>query len=176
MKTTTNIYALPPKSPDNTTTKTSRIDDMLRQLHEEIRLDHKSLSTEKSYSHTLLRSKNMDQGKQTKGLKHDEGKQPLYATPLVMIEPLADVFWAGEQKYATFNCLQPFDDSSRRFYDGMMRHIVASQIDPLARDEETGCYHLAQTAFNALARLYHARQEQQSPTLSDDMRRMGMEL
>ena len=92
-----------------------------------------------------------------RGKKHDTGKQPWYATPLVMLEPLADVFRAGEVKYDTFNCLMPFDEPSRRFYDGMMRHITASQIDPLAKDEETGCYHLAQVAFNALARLYHAQ-------------------
>lgn len=93
------------------------------------------------------------------GLKFDEGKQPWYAMPLVVMQPLADVFRAGERKYATFNCLQPFDEPSRRFYDGMMRHAEKSQLDPLAKDDETGCYHLAQVAFNALIRLHHARLE-----------------
>ena len=92
------------------------------------------------------------------GQKFDQGKQHWYAMPLVMISPLADVFRAGEQKYATFNILQPFDDPSRRFYDGLMRHLSSAQINPLARDEETGCYHLAQVAFNALARLHHAKE------------------
>ena len=94
------------------------------------------------------------------GLKHDQGKQHYYAMPLVMLAPLADVFRAGEIKYETFNILLPFDEPSRRFYDAMMRHAEASQIDPLARDEETGCYHLAAVAFNALARLHHARQSE----------------
>ena len=93
------------------------------------------------------------------GLKLDTGKQPWFAMPLVVLKPLADVFKAGEIKYETFNCLLPFDDPSRRFYDAMMRHNEASQIDPLARDEETGCYHLAQVAFNALMRLHNARME-----------------
>ena len=99
----------------------------------------------------------------SKGLKHDTGKQPWYAMPLEVLEPLADVFRAGEQKYETFNCLIPFDDPSRRFYDGMMRHIAASQIDPLAIDQELKdnhgvlVHHLAQVAFNALMRLHHAR-------------------
>ena len=93
------------------------------------------------------------------GMKHDAGKQGWYAMPLEVLEPLGDVYTAGEKKYATFNCLLPFEDSSRRFYNGMMRHNAASQLDPLAKDEETGCYHLAQVAFNALMRLHHARKE-----------------
>ena len=88
------------------------------------------------------------------GEKRDEGKQEFYAMPLTVLKPLADVFHAGEQKYETFNCLKPFEDSDRRFYNSLMRHLVACQIDPLAKDEETGCYHLAQVAFSALLRLH----------------------
>lgn len=104
------------------------------------------------------------------GLKHDQGKQPYFAMPLEVLQPLADVFAAGEKKYATFNCLLPFNDPSRRFYDGMMRHAAASQRDPLAIDEElkeqygVEVYHLAQIAFNALLRLYHARKNQEQTT------------
>lgn len=93
------------------------------------------------------------------GQKFDEGKQPYYAMPLEVLKPLADVFAAGERKYQTFNCLQPFMDADRRFYDGQMRHTEQCQLDPLAIDEETGCYHAAQVAFNTLMRLYHARKE-----------------
>jgi hypothetical protein len=90
------------------------------------------------------------------GAKNDEGKQDWYALPLVVLKPLADAFNAGEKKYATFNCLQPFNDPDRRFYNGLMRHLEACQIDPLAKDEETGCYHAAQVAFNTLMRLHNA--------------------
>lgn len=98
------------------------------------------------------------------GLKFDQGKQPWYAMPLQVLEPLADVFAAGEHKYEIFNCLQPFDDPERRFYDGQMRHTEACQIDPLAVDQELlekyglTVYHSAQVAFNALMRLHHALQ------------------
>ena len=95
----------------------------------------------------------------SEGQKFDEGKQAWYAMPLEVLEPLADVFVAGERKYTTFNCLQPFREPDRRFYDGLMRHLEACQLDPLAKDEETGCYHAAQVAFNTLMRLYHARKE-----------------
>ena len=100
-----------------------------------------------------------------KGLKHDTGKQPWYAMPLEVLKPLADVFTAGELKYSTFNCLQPFEDPNRRFYDGQMRHTEECQLDPLAIDQElkekygVEVYHQAQVAFNALMRLYHARKE-----------------
>jgi len=96
----------------------------------------------------------------SEGLKFDSGKQPYYAMPLEVLQPLADVFAAGEKKYATFNCLQPFKDADRRFYDGQMRHTEQCQLDPLAKDEETGCYHAAQVAFNTLMRLYHAKKMQ----------------
>lgn len=90
------------------------------------------------------------------GLKLDQGKQEWFALPLELLKPLADVFTAGEKKYSTFNCLNPFDDSDRRFYNSLMRHLEACQIDPLAIDEETGCYHQAQVAFSALLRLRNA--------------------
>ena len=98
----------------------------------------------------------------THGLKFDEGKQSWYAMPLQILQPLADVFAAGEKKYATFNCLQPFDDPDRRFYDGQMRHAEKCQLDPLAVDQEllekygVKVYHSAQVAFNSLMRLHHA--------------------
>ena len=94
---------------------------------------------------------------EVKGMKKDEGKQKWHALPLVILEPLADVMEAGAKKYAKFNCLQPFDDPDERFYDGMMRHVEICQLDPLAIDEETGCYHAAQIAFNTLMRLYHCK-------------------
>ena len=92
-----------------------------------------------------------------KGVKFDTGKKQWYATPLEVVELLADVFSAGEKKYATYNCLNPFDESDRRFWDATMRHLTQCQFDPLAVDEETGCYHGAQAAWNALMRVYHAK-------------------
>lgn len=91
------------------------------------------------------------------GVKYDKGKQNWYALPLSVLEPLADVFAAGEKKYETFNCLKPFQDGDRRLYDATMRHLNACQRDPLAIDKETGCYHAAQVAFSILIRLNDAR-------------------
>ena len=96
------------------------------------------------------------------GLKHDKNKIQWYAMPLVIAELLADVFAVGERKYAIFNCLNPFEDGDRRFYDAAMRHLKECQIDPLARDEETGCYHGSQAAWNLLLRTYHAEKAAQN--------------
>jgi hypothetical protein len=94
-----------------------------------------------------------------KGLKLDGGKQQWFAMPLTILKPLADVFAAGERKYSIFNCLQPFDGADRRFWDATMRHLDACQIDPLAIDEETGCYHAAQAAFNILLRVHNVKNQ-----------------
>jgi hypothetical protein len=94
------------------------------------------------------------------GQKLDSGKQGWYALPLEVLEPLADVFTFGEEKYSAFNCLQPFEQSDRRFYNATMRHLKGSQLDPLAVNHEDGnVYHLAQVAFSVLMRLHHAIKE-----------------
>jgi hypothetical protein len=95
-----------------------------------------------------------------KGKKWDSGKLSWHAMPLVLLKPLAEVFNAGMEKYEKFNCLQPFNDPDCRFYDAAMRHMEACQLDPLAKDEETQCYHAAQVAFNVLMRLYHCKKEE----------------
>jgi hypothetical protein len=99
------------------------------------------------------------------GLKYDEGKTLWYRMPLTVLKPLADVYNnpAAGGKYPAFNCLLPFEDGDRRFYDGLMRHLEASQLDPLAVNEEDGgVYHLAQVAFNALHRLHNALQAREA--------------
>jgi hypothetical protein len=94
------------------------------------------------------------------GSKHDSGKQGWYSLPLEILEPLADVTEFGANKYELFNMLKPFDQSNKRFWNGLMRHLKLCQQDPLAVNHEDGnVYHLAQVAFNSLLRLHHAIQE-----------------
>jgi len=97
------------------------------------------------------------------GQKWDKGKQQWFAMPLELLEPLADVFEAGVAKgYELFNCLNPFKDSDRRFWNATMRHLEACQIDPLAIDKDIKdkygleVYHSAQVAFNMLLRIRNA--------------------
>lgn len=96
------------------------------------------------------------------GLKLDDGKKDWHAYPLHTLEGLIDVAMAGCFKYERFNCLKPFADGDRRFFSAAMRHLVESQIDPLAVDPETGCLHGYQAAWNMIMRTWHAEQEQKA--------------
>lgn len=88
------------------------------------------------------------------GKKHDEGKLDWHALPLELVELLVPVAVAGAKKYGRGNILEPFNEADRRFYSATMRHVRACQHTPLAVDEETGCYHAAQAAYDLLARVY----------------------
>jgi len=110
---------------------------------------------------TFIASAMEAQERAKEGVKHDSGKQQWFAMPLEVLVHLADVFAAGEEKYETFGCMNPFLDGDRRFYNATMRHLAECQIDPLAKDEETGCYHGAQAAWNLLMRTYHAHKAAQ---------------
>lgn len=93
------------------------------------------------------------------GLKRDDDKQRWHSLPLELLEPLADLMEAGRKKYGKFNCLDEFDNPDERFWNANMRHAAACQRDPLAIDQETGCYHEAARAFSSLMRIYHCLRE-----------------
>lgn len=99
------------------------------------------------------------------GQKWDTGKKDWSALPFELLEGLASVFEAGVKKgYGQFNCLKKFDDPDNRFWNGMMRHLKECQRVPLAIDEETGCKHGYQAAFNIILRTYHAEQRERHDT------------
>jgi hypothetical protein len=101
--------------------------------------------------------------------KFDESKQEWFALPLELLRPLADVAHCGEKKYSIFNMLGMMPQASRRLWNAAMRHLDACQLDPLARDEETGCCHAAQAAFNLLLRVYQANKYGDIGALSDQV-------
>jgi hypothetical protein len=96
------------------------------------------------------------ENKDDSALKYDQGKIDWHSFPLVVLEGLMKVSLAGCVKYERFNCLLPFDNGDQRLFSAAMRHTVACQLDPLAVDEETGCLHGYQSAWNMLMRTYHA--------------------
>jgi len=107
---------------------------------------------------------------ENEGMKQDEGKQEWFAMPLVVLEPLANVFAAGIKKgYPRFNCLHPFTNADERFWNSTMRHLVACQLDPLAIDPETGCYHAAQACFGMLMRIRNAEMQSNGAGESDPL-------
>lgn len=92
------------------------------------------------------------------GKKFDTGKLAWFDLPLELVELLVPVATAGREKYGLHSALVPLKDGNERWYGAKMRHSMESQRDPLAVDEEDGCYHLAKSAYNDLARLYLALQ------------------
>ena len=100
----------------------------------------------------------------TTGLKLDTGKLDWHAFPLEVLEGLIQVAMAGCKKYERFNCLKPFENGDQRFFSAAIRHAVSCQLAPLAVDEETGCLHGYQSAWNLIMRTYHAQKAAQSET------------
>lgn len=80
--------------------------------------------------------------------------------PLAEIEDIVKVYTAGADKYGT-NKWQGLPDGYNRYKGAMLRHLMEFEKgNPI--DEETGCLHLAQVAWNAIAMLYCSKQNNKS--------------
>ena len=71
-----------------------------------------------------------------------------------MIERIVEVYTAGAEKYGE-NCWQGLENGYQRYKAALLRHLVAYEKGE-SYDPETGCHHLAQVAWNAIAILYFA--------------------
>jgi hypothetical protein len=78
--------------------------------------------------------------------------------PLETIEEIIKVYHAGAKKYGE-NTWQKLPDGYNRYKGAMMRHLVLHEKGEIF-DEETGCRHLAQVAWNAIAMLNCSLQKQ----------------
>jgi hypothetical protein len=100
------------------------------------------------------------------GLKLDSEKIDWSVLPLEILEPLVEVFAAGEKKYGHLNWQKEFKNGDRRFHAATMRHIKDAQYDPLAKDlGDTECFHLAQASWNLLIRLHKAIENEKEKNL-----------
>lgn len=80
--------------------------------------------------------------------------------PLAEIEDIVKVYTAGADKYGS-NKWQGLPDGYNRYKGAMLRHLMEFEKgNPI--DEETGCLHLAQVAWNAIAMLYCSKQNNKS--------------
>ena len=79
--------------------------------------------------------------------------------PLAEIEDIVRVYTAGADKYGP-NMWQGLPDGYNRYKGAMLRHLMEYEKgNPV--DEETGCLHLAQVAWNAIAMLYFSKQSKE---------------
>lgn len=105
--------------------------------------------------------KDMKQENKTEARKNDrlDDKLRWELLPLEDVEDIVRVYTAGAKKYGP-DQWQNLPDGIRRYKAALLRHLVefdkGNEID-----EETGCRHLAQVAWNAIAMLHISKQQKQ---------------
>ena len=85
-------------------------------------------------------------------LKYDNEKLRWDLLPLEDIEDVVKVYTEGTKKYAP-NSWQKLPDGYNRYKAAMFRHLLEYEKGNII-DEETGCKHLAQVVWNAIAMLH----------------------
>lgn len=73
--------------------------------------------------------------------------------PMEEIEDIVRVYHAGAKKYGP-NRWQDLDNGFERYRAAMMRHLM-EYMKGERIDADTGCFHLAQVAWNAIAMLWY---------------------
>lgn len=86
--------------------------------------------------------------KPAEGLRYNEGKLRYDLLEPYAIRELVRVFTKGAEKYEQHNWLKGMDWS--KCLASLKRHIAAFELGE-DRDSETGCFHMAHAAWNALA-------------------------
>lgn len=88
------------------------------------------------------------------GKKNDfiDGKLRWDLLPLEEIEDVVKVYTAGSKKYGD-NTWQLLDNGYQRYKAAMFRHLLEYEKGNKI-DADTGCQHLAQVAWNAIALLW----------------------
>lgn len=94
------------------------------------------------------------------GIKNDfkDHKLRWDLLPLKEIEDIVKVYTAGADKYGPNNW-QNLEDGYNRYKAALFRHLVEYEKGNVI-DEETGCHHLAQVAWNAIAMLYYSKHKE----------------
>lgn len=94
----------------------------------------------------------MEQTNNGKKDDRQDGKLMWELLPLPLLVEVVKVYTAGAQKYGA-NQWQNLDDGYQRYKAALLRHLVEHEKgNPI--DADTGCLHLAQVVWNALAMLY----------------------
>lgn len=96
---------------------------------------------------------------QKEGKKNDkkDDKTRWELMPLDCLEDIARVYTEGAKKYGE-NTWQYLDNGYQRYKGALLRHLYRSENETF--DEETGCRHLAQVAWNAIALLWLSKAEE----------------
>lgn len=77
--------------------------------------------------------------------------------PLEEVEEIVEVYTKGAEKYGE-NTWQNLEGGMQRYKGALLRHLVLFEKGE-EKDTETGCKHLAQVAWNAIAMLYLSKRK-----------------
>lgn len=77
--------------------------------------------------------------------------------PLQEIEDIVRVYHAGAKKYGA-NKWQGLENGYQRYKAALLRHLLEAENGNMV-DEDTGCLHLAQVAWNAIAMLHLSKKQ-----------------
>ncbi len=95
------------------------------------------------------------------GAKYDKGKLRWTLMPWDVLEEIVKVYEHGARKYERDNWKKMEDPN--RYTDALIRHLAeylkGNQIDEESGDDKL--YHLAQVAWNAIAKLWFDLRRQQ---------------
>ncbi len=94
-----------------------------------------------------------------KSIKNDrkDGKVRMDLLPWPELEKIAEVYTAGAKKYGP-NRWQNLENGYERYKGAMLRHLTEVEKGN-AIDEDTGCLHIAQVAWNAIAMVHFKLKE-----------------
>lgn len=97
-------------------------------------------------------------------MKFDEDKKDWSLLELEFVEPLVAVFELGEKRYGFQNWKKDFDNETRRFNAALKRHLLAIEKHGVAaiNEQDGGCYHAAQIAWDALRLLWGELKRQEA--------------
>lgn len=100
-----------------------------------------------------------NESKEARKNDRKDGKLMWELLPLQDMEDVVRVYTAGAQKYGV-DQWQKLPNGYQRYKAAMLRHLVEHEKGNWT-DEETGCIHLAQVAWNAIA-LLHIEKEKRN--------------
>lgn len=90
-----------------------------------------------------------------------DGKVRMELLPWNELEQIAKVYTAGAEKYGE-HTWENLTNGYERYKGAMLRHLTEVEKGN-AIDEDTGCLHAAQIAWNAIAMLHFKMKEYEEP-------------
>lgn len=96
----------------------------------------------------------------SESIKNDfkDDKVRMDLLPWPELKEIAKVYTAGAKKYGPNNW-QNLSDGYERYKGAMLRHLAEVEMGNTI-DDETGCMHCAQVAWNAIAMLHFKMKEE----------------